>query len=326
MIDVERCNVCVKYVSYEKGSGTMRRNDGRETWFRLLEWDKGQTPAERLAAIILTNEGFRNIDPSHPLGGKDGLKDMVISYNGARWVGAVYFPRGQQDFSVIKNKFIHDLKGVKKNGANGIAFITNQELRLAERKDLSEIDTNVDVQIYHLERIASLLNSPQYYGVRMEFLDMEMNKEEQMAFFASQTDKMNNIENVLARLVSNIENTDCKHRLLEKRRNTEDEEFDEDLKYFDEPRSIEEIVEATEEFLDKIWFDRHLSLRYRIETGVETVDSEIWKGALQSAQRVIEKYGEENLGPYSDFEWGMLNGKLSALRWVLGDEWDMLDT
>lgn len=75
--------------------------------------------------------------------------------------------------------------------------------------------------------------------------------------------------------------------------------------------------------MDKIWFDRHLSLRYRIEAGVETVDSEIWKGALQSAQRVIEKYGEENLGPYSDFEWGMLNGKLSALRWVLGDEWDI---
>ena len=30
------------HVLYEKGSGTMRRNDGRETWFRLLEWDKGQ--------------------------------------------------------------------------------------------------------------------------------------------------------------------------------------------------------------------------------------------------------------------------------------------
>ncbi len=36
--------------------------------------------------------------------------------------------------------------------------------------------------------------------------------------------------------------------------------------------------------------------------------------------------GKDNLGPYTDFEWGMINGKLSALRWVLGDEWDMLDT
>lgn len=108
---------------------------------------------------------------------------------------------------------------------------------------------------------------------------------------------------------------------------TSKEKTADDSEYYeDEPRSIEEIVEASEEFLDKIWFDRHLSLRYRIETGKETVDPEIWKGALQSAQRVIEKYGEDNLGPYSDFEWGMLNGKLSALRWVLGDEWDMLDT
>ena len=72
----------------------MRRIEGREAWHRLLEWDKGQAPSERLAALLLSNEGFKNVDPSHPLGGKDGLKDMMLSYNGSKWIGAVYFPRG----------------------------------------------------------------------------------------------------------------------------------------------------------------------------------------------------------------------------------------
>lgn len=302
----------------------MRRTDGRETWHRLLEWDKGQTPAERLAAIILNSEGFRNIDPSHPFGGRDGLKDMVLSYQAKKWIGAVYFPRGQQEFTEIKKKFLHDLEGVNKNGANGIAFVTNQELRLGERKELSEINKDVDVQIYHLERIAALLNVPTNYGIRMEFLDIEMSKEEQLAFFANQSQKISDIEASLERLTIGLEEYKLMHQpVVQVNKETKDEEFE---YYEDESRSIEEIVDASEVFLDKIWFDRHLSLRYRIQTGKETVDPEIWKGALQSAQRVIDKYGEENLGPYSDFEWGMLNGKLSALRWVLGYEWDMLDT
>lgn len=58
----------------------------------------------------------------------------------------------------------------------------------------------------------------------------------------------------------------------------------------------------------------------------ETVQRDVWKGALRAARRVECRYGKKNLGPWDDFEWGMINGKLSALRWVLGDDWDMLDT
>jgi hypothetical protein len=54
------------------------------------------------------------------------------------------------------------------------------------------------------------------------------------------------------------------------------------------------------------------------------IQRNIWDAALRTAEAVEARYGSENLGPWSDFEWGMINGKLSALRWVLGDEWDML--
>ena len=103
----------------------------------------------------------------------------------------------------------------------------------------------------------------------------------------------------------------------------EDEEWSE---FEIKPRTMDEVAEVTEQFVEKIWFDRHLTLRYKVENGMETVDPKIWAGALKSAKKVIQKYGGKNLGPYSDFEWGMLNGKLSALRWVLGEDWDMLDT
>jgi hypothetical protein len=44
-------------------------------------------------------------------------------------------------------------------------------------------------------------------------------------------------------------------------------------------------------------------------------------------RRVEGLYTEpDQLGPYTDFELVILNGKLSALRWVLGSEWDFLDT
>jgi hypothetical protein len=50
------------------------------------------------------------------------------------------------------------------------------------------------------------------------------------------------------------------------------------------------------------------------------------QGALAAAKRAEKEAGLEKLGPSTDSEWGMLNGKPSALRWVLGSEWDFVDT
>ncbi len=113
-----------------------------------------------------------------------------------------------------------------------------------------------------------------------------------------------------------------------------------------EPRRASEISDAIEELIDRVWYDRHMVGRYKIQTGKtkiiakkdfgpqhyrdsansKLVVDEIWAGALKSARRVEKKYGKDKSGPYTKFEWGMINGKLSALRWVLGEDWDELYT
>jgi hypothetical protein len=89
-------------------------------------------------------------------------------------------------------------------------------------------------------------------------------------------------------------------------------------------RKEKEIAEAELEFHEKLWYGRHRSLEN--EPAKSKADREIQKEADKAAAELEEKYGIEELGPYNDFGWGMLSGKLSALRWVLGEDWDSLDT
>lgn len=110
-----------------------------------------------------------------------------------------------------------------------------------------------------------------------------------------------------------------------------------------EPRSLTEMLKAMDTLTQKIWYNRHMNRDYLIEKGkIKIVDratwekskrdnqqmiiDEIWKGALKAARATEKQLGKENVGPWTDFEWGMLNGKLSALRWVLGEDWDELYT
>lgn len=112
--------------------------------------------------------------------------------------------------------------------------------------------------------------------------------------------------------------------------------------WVEEPRRLAEILDAIELLFNQVWYNRHQVTRQKIVRGKtrivekETfpvkdhlrrpIQRDVWELALKAAAKVEKKYGLKNLGPWDDFEWGMINGKLSALRWVLGDEWDMLDT
>ncbi|TCN29242.1 hypothetical protein EV644_13940 [Kribbella orskensis] len=106
------------------------------------------------------------------------------------------------------------------------------------------------------------------------------------------------------------------------------EELFADTDFVEEPRRLNEIQEAENELFDRIWYQRSINHLSRLEdTGDQQAMDNLLAVAGPPMQRVEGRYGgPAELGPYDDFEWGMLNGKLSALRWVLGSEWDFLDT
>lgn len=117
------------------------------------------------------------------------------------------------------------------------------------------------------------------------------------------------------------------------------EEFDFVNDWEFEFREWSEILEAEEECRLKIWYNRHKFREHQIEEGKvkiikrndfdiktsqTTIVDDIWEGALKSAKKIEEKFSQDEL-LFDDFEWGMISGKLSALRWVTGDDWDNLD-
>lgn len=164
------------------------------TYQILINWDKGQAFAERMSTKIIDIEGYKDIDPQSPVGGPDGTKDILCSKDGLRFVAGCYFPNGQKDFKDIKKKFNDDVKGVSKNNAQGFVFITNQKITPEERVSLSKGHSNTT--IYHGERVCGILDSPKGYGVRLEYLGLELSKAEQIAFLNTHLDLKQSFEEI----------------------------------------------------------------------------------------------------------------------------------
>lgn len=143
-----------------------------ETWHRLREWTRGQVQEEMLAWQVIAAAGYDRIDPSHPHGGPDKGADALCERDGEKWVLAVYFARGEKSYATVKNKLLKDMEGAKARVAAGIVFVTNQELRLAEREKLEQLDPDLKVDIFHLLRIAEFLDEPRNARLLEDHLDI----------------------------------------------------------------------------------------------------------------------------------------------------------
>jgi hypothetical protein len=100
-------------------------------------------------------------------------------------------------------------------------------------------------------------------------------------------------------------------------------------KPFNYLRSEDEIGEAENEMFDRVWYVRSFVSKFKeLNDGVKTeeeISKEVRKHRLMKKNE--DKYGESILKPvYDSWEYGFISGKLSALRWVTGDDWDFLDT
>jgi hypothetical protein len=91
-------------------------------------------------------------------------------------------------------------------------------------------------------------------------------------------------------------------------------------------RKVADILAAEGELSDRLWYGRKPA--HGDDSRLKDTPPDIVKGMREAQRHMEEKYGVEELmkDVASDWNWGFLSGKVSAIRWVLGYEWDMLDS
>jgi hypothetical protein len=90
-------------------------------------------------------------------------------------------------------------------------------------------------------------------------------------------------------------------------------------------RRVADILEVESELTDKLWYGRK---PHSNEALPNPLPADIWEQVQASKRAMEERYGAEELmrNVETDWAWGYLSGKVAAIRWVLGYEWDMIDS
>lgn len=91
-------------------------------------------------------------------------------------------------------------------------------------------------------------------------------------------------------------------------------------------RSDDTISDEYQRLWDKVWWNRHMSHhapgcecgKHKPRCGC---DKRNFVGC-DGARALVDRYGLEFLAPGDPVEWGITQGKMMALAWVHGSEWD----
>jgi len=141
-------------------------------------------------AILPTMGNYSSPRPRRPEGGRDGGRDIETYFNGTilTW-GAVGFLNDagscEPDRTQAQKKFRDDLGAALKNHPTlpGFIFFTNVDLTPAQVKDLKQYAyaRNVShVEVFDFNRLRDALDRPAGFIARLQYLEIEMSKEEQL--------------------------------------------------------------------------------------------------------------------------------------------------
>ena len=150
-------------------------------------------------AIIKTDKRFKDVHPRHPRGGPDGGRDIQAIYEGKEVFIAVGFLNSANDNDKDRKKTIRkfksDLKRAKEEckDLQNFIFITNVNLTITQKRKAIEHARDKGIylcDIYDRERLRIILDSPDGFAIRYQYLGISLSEAEQAAFFTKWGDTL----------------------------------------------------------------------------------------------------------------------------------------
>ena len=171
-------------------------NNSEQLRYQLESWNKNSADAERLIAKMLVNMGYKFVSTQNPRGGRDGKKDILCNdFKNNPTVVGVYFPISKVSETEIEKKFKNDLKGASRNKITNFLFCSNCYIRAKLKSQLKNFAsaTKINANIYDVEDLENFLNSPSGYGIRNDYFNIELSKEEITSLLDSYIHNQNEI-------------------------------------------------------------------------------------------------------------------------------------